>query len=714
MRIGFVLQDPRRPPTGLDTYTRELWNALRSLESRHEFLPVTLPMEIAGRAMTRTLWEQLYLPRWASRHDIDVLHVPAGAAPIARDRPCVLTLHDLGHDRSGGSSSSLGPRLYFAHVVPWSARFASALMTDSASTKWDAVARLGIPAERITVAPLAPGPAFRKLSPAVVAAARRKYGLADRYFLQVGALIPRKNVRGALRAFARVAGRGGGADLQLVFAGRGAPSVRAEAKELAAQGHVRFLGHVPEEDLVALYNGALAVVLPSFYEGFGLPLVEGFACGTPAIASRVASIPEVAGDAALYVDPHDVETITEAMERCATEPELRAEMAERALERSGQFSWRRTAEVTMAAYESAAGRVAMASPNGRPVDVGAKSGPKVLFVRLDSLGDLVLTTPCFRAIKRRYPDARVDVVVQPSAAPLAESDPHVDRVFMLDAPWRGRWRRGAVRAVLAVLQQLRRQRYDYVIIPRRDLDDAVFARLCGGRRTMGFFAQRTRSLLTDSLPYAAERHIVENHLRLTALLGCDADGLLPAVHCTSGDMEHIEALLGQGSDARMLVGVAPFASSERKTLSSGRAAALIDALWQTVGASIVLLGGPGDRARADMVLGRTTAPVVDLVGGTDLPELCDVLRRCHLLVCVDSGPMHLAAALGVPTVALFGGEDPVTWGPYGAAAHRGLQSLDARGRPSVDAIPVEAVLAAVGDVLGESGAVGEAERLEVA
>lgn len=702
MRIGYVLQDPERSPTGLDTYTSNLWDALMSAKGGHELVPVVLPRQIAGRAYLRALWEQVYLPLWAHRHRIDLLHVPAGSAPVLRTRPCVLTLHDLGEEVTPGYRTPLGPRLYFRGLVPWSARFATALMSDSAATKREAVARLGIPEERITVVPLAAAPWFKEESPEAVAETRHKYGLPDPYFLQMGARIPRKNLRGCLIAFARLMKGKDDRELQLAVAGGrgfGDRSLPPEIEELVRRGRVRFLGHVPQEDLPALYTGALAVVQPSFYEGFGFPLVEAFACGTPAIASRVASLPEVGGEAALYVDPHDPTTIASAMERIATSPHVRRDMAGRASERRHRFSWRKTAEQTLKVYGRALqqGRAkSNLTPVEAPPDSGNGSGPKVLFVRLDSLGDVILTTPCFQALKRRYPAARVDVVAQPATAPVLQGDRHVDRVFTMAAPWHGPWRPGAARRVWQVMRRLRRERYDYVLTLRRDLDDALFARLCGGRRTLGFYARRTRPFLSGWEHFQPDRHTVENHLRLMSRLGCEPDGLTPTVFATSGDPKRIDSLLAHAAHQRPLVGLAPFGSSASKSWETSRSAALIDSLPRM---DVVLLGGPGDREEARAVRNRACAPVIDLVGQTSIPELCDILRQCRLLVCVDSGPMHLAAALGTPTVALFGDEDPRLWGPYGQVPHRVLRGGNGSGRASPQGISVGMALKAVHELI---------------
>jgi hypothetical protein len=176
---------------------------LRSLDTAHEFAAVTLPYAFAVRAYMRTFWEQTYLPLWALRQHIDVLHVPAGSAPAVRSVPCVLTLHDLGDEVARRYRTSVGPRLYFAKVVPWSARFATEVIADSGATKRDAMRRLGILDERLTVIPLGPAASIRRTPPEAVECVRAKYGLGGQYFLQVGSLIPRKNLDGALATWAR-------------------------------------------------------------------------------------------------------------------------------------------------------------------------------------------------------------------------------------------------------------------------------------------------------------------------------------------------------------------------------------------------------------------------------------------------------------------------------------------------------------------------------
>lgn len=713
MRVGFVLQDRGRQASGLDTYVWNLWDALRSAEDEHELVAVTLPDRFARRAYLRLLWEQIYLPLWVRRRGLDLLHVPAGSAPLLTRVPVVLTLHDFGDDPSFRYHTPLGPRLYFRRTVPWSARFATWIITDSAAIRDEVVARLNVSRDRVRVVPLAAPPWCAQASPAAVERVRARYGLHERYFLQVGAGIPRKNLCGALQALQRLRQRRPDASVTYVATGRiDALGLDPECRRLLETGDVRLLGHVPHEDLAALYTGALAVVVPSFYEGFGLPLVEAFACGTPAIASRVSSLPEVGGDAALYVDPADPESIADAMERYATSPKLRAAMGARARARSGEFTWQRAARETLRVYSDA-----LAAPAGgrkRAAHASAergRHGPKVLFVRLDSLGDLVLTTPCFDVLLQKHPDAQIDVVVQPTAAPLLAGDSRVRRVLTLAAPWRGRWGARALFETMRTLRALRRERYDYVLVLRRDLDDALFARLCGGRQTLGFAAWRTRPLLSRALAFDGDQHTLENHLRLMALLGCDLSLVLPSIACAPADEREIDRLLVAAESTNGPIAVAPFGSSKAKRLSPEKGAAIVEALAQATGAPIVLVGAAADRGRAEVLLQAVTSSgvVIDLVGRTSLPELCSVLRRCRLLVSVDSGPMHLAAALGLPVVALFGAEDPRLWAPRGPAPQRLLRGYDERGRPALDALPVGRIVAAARELLAPTAQPAMAE-----
>jgi glycosyltransferase involved in cell wall biosynthesis len=187
--------------------------------------------------------------------------------------------------------------------------------------------------------------------PAALAEVRARYGIVGCYLLYVGTLQPRKNLDRVIEAFARLAGTPAFTDVKLVLAGKRGwlyDDLFAQVKRLGLTGRVIFPGYVADEHLLALLSGAQAFVFPSLYEGFGIPVLEAGACGVPVITSNTSSLPEVAGDAALLVDPHDVDAIAEAMYRLVTDDALRAELARRGLENVKRFSWEKCGRETLA------------------------------------------------------------------------------------------------------------------------------------------------------------------------------------------------------------------------------------------------------------------------------------------------------------------------------------------------------------------------------
>jgi glycosyltransferase involved in cell wall biosynthesis len=237
-----------------------------------------------------------------------------------------------------------------------SARVADAVIVPSQAVRADVVRILGLPSERVFAIPEAAGPAFRPQDASAIEAVRRRYGLDGPFVLSVGSLEPGKNRERLLQAFARMRARG--LEHMLVVAGQRAWRYEGDeplAQRLGLAGSVRFLGHVPQADLPALYSAADLFAFPSLYEGFGLPALEAMACGTPVVASNVSAVPEVVGDAALQVSPLDVEALAGAMERVLRDERLRADLRERGLKRAARFSWEETARRTAEVYKWAAG-----------------------------------------------------------------------------------------------------------------------------------------------------------------------------------------------------------------------------------------------------------------------------------------------------------------------------------------------------------------------
>jgi glycosyltransferase involved in cell wall biosynthesis len=242
--------------------------------------------------------------------------------------------------------------LSLALQVPLAARQAGRIITLSRAAARD-IARLpGVPLDKIAVVPAAPRDIFRRApDPRAVEEVQQRYG---RFFLSVGVLAPQKNLERMLRAFAQV--RDG--TTRLVLAGRPAGAYAGEvlrplARELDLAGRVVFADAPDDETLRTLYHAAVALVYPSLGEGFGLPIVEAMACGCPVITSTISSMPEVAGHAALLVDPRAVRTLADALERLLAEPALGADLAARGRARATLFTWDEAARQTLRCYDEA-------------------------------------------------------------------------------------------------------------------------------------------------------------------------------------------------------------------------------------------------------------------------------------------------------------------------------------------------------------------------
>lgn len=280
----------------------------------------------------------------------DVTFVPAHALPLWFPGPAVVTIHDVGYHYFPGAHPRW-PRVY----LDWSTRRAVAraaiVLADSEATRQDLVAIYGADASRIRVVYPGLDPALAPVTdPAALARVRAKYGLPDQYLFFLGTLQPRKNIARLVAAYraSGAAARGIG----LVLGG-----VRGWLYDPAWTAGVPGVietGYVADEDVAALYSGALALVFPSLYEGFGFPALEAMRCGTPVIASNTSSLPELVGEAGLLIDPLDVDAIAAAISRVVDDAGLRARLVAAGHARAAQFSWERAARQTLEALQAAA------------------------------------------------------------------------------------------------------------------------------------------------------------------------------------------------------------------------------------------------------------------------------------------------------------------------------------------------------------------------
>lgn len=292
----------------------------------------------------------------ALRERFDLLHVTYVAPPVS-PCPTVVTVHDISY-RLFPQYFPTRVRWMLALLVPFSMRRAGRVITLSRSTRQDILDQYDIPEHKIAVTPAAASPTFRPVANReALQRVSARYGIETAFVLSVGNLQPRKNIRRLVAAYARMP-----ADMRshhkLVIAGQ-ALWHHSEIYEAAAQedvlSDVIFTGYVPDADLVLLYNAATLFVYPSLYEGFGLPVLEAMACGTPVVTSAVSSLPEVAGDAALLVDPCDEDAISSALATVLSEPGLARRLSAAGLERARSFSWERTALETLRIYREALG-----------------------------------------------------------------------------------------------------------------------------------------------------------------------------------------------------------------------------------------------------------------------------------------------------------------------------------------------------------------------
>ncbi len=382
MRIGLLMHGADRPFTGVTRVAVELGRALQKRsdcevvflvpyrkgpfrEGGYEFLYLpgcgrVAPLMLFGGPLTTIA---------ARRLRLDLIHDPVGASPFTLGRWAgrykrVVSIHDAIAFRYPEGYPRLNNFLH-RHYVPYTLRNVDAVVTVSDHAREDLNEFLGIPPPEVHVAPPGVSETFHPVADAESAEVARRFGLDRPFILSVGAKEARKNLPRLILAFEDL--HRDLPEYQLALVGptlwRHPISIDA-IKARGVRDRVRLIEYVSDEELRALYSRASLFVHPSLYEGFGLPVLEAMACGTPVVASNSTSIPEVAGDAAVFFDPTDVHALAEAMRHVLMDTDLQASLRAKGFERVSRFTWERAAETTAAVYRAVLGSDSPASTNG--------------------------------------------------------------------------------------------------------------------------------------------------------------------------------------------------------------------------------------------------------------------------------------------------------------------------------------------------------------
>jgi len=354
--------------TGTENYSLFLIRALIARGEQHRFrlymnqLPQTELFPRDDQVEWRhisfpRLWTHLRLSWEMVRYPPDLLFVPSHVLPWIHPRCCVATVHDLGYIHYPEAHTRRA-RWYLDWSTRFNARASKRIIVDSLATRDDLVAFYHTDPDKMILAYPA---GIEGMAPvtdqALLEGVQAKYGIGCRYLLHLGTIQPRKNLVTLVRAFELLAQTGRIADdVQLVLAGRRGWLAQPLLDEIATspvRQRIVLPGYVDERDAAALLSGALTYILPSWYEGFGLPMLEAMACDVPVVCSNVSSLPEVAGEAAIQFNPHDMQGLATAIARIYSDDGLRQKLIQRGRENVRRFSWDQCAQNVLEAIEDA-------------------------------------------------------------------------------------------------------------------------------------------------------------------------------------------------------------------------------------------------------------------------------------------------------------------------------------------------------------------------
>ncbi len=326
----------------------------RSFQSEAGSMALRFSRWPTRRPVMRIFWEQVVQPLVLRQAGIDLLHALAFVAPLASSPPFIVTIFDLSFLHYPDAFRPFN-RWYLRLFTAQSARRARAIIAISESTRQDVIDLLQVSPERVHTIYCGVDHNFRPLPAAAIATFRARQQLPDKFVLFLGTLEPRKNIDGLIRAYARWRRSDPNAPPLIVAGGKGwyYHQIFELVESLNLTAWVRFPGYVPQNELPLWYNAATLFVYPSHFEGFGLPVLEAMACGTPVISSTASSLPEIVGEngAGCLVNPADGEALATALAQLISDAELRRSMSERGLARASLFHWETTARETVEIYK---------------------------------------------------------------------------------------------------------------------------------------------------------------------------------------------------------------------------------------------------------------------------------------------------------------------------------------------------------------------------
>lgn len=365
MRIGIDMRMLRR--AGIGRYIHSLVDELMRIDKDNEYILFLDEDDFDSYTITNenftkkplkskvfSLEEQYRLVSSAWREGLDVFHSPHFVVPLLWRRNLVTTIHDLIPLIYPETLPSRASRIYCYTMMRAAAIKSRRVVTNSYHTRRDIVRYLKIPETKVKVIYQGVNENYHPVeSERILKEVKKRYKTSEKFILYVGEWKPHKNILRLMRAFHELKTKTR-IPHKLVVGGRKDsryPEIPALARDLELETDIIFPGYIPEEDLPVLYSAADLFVFPSLYEGFGFPVLEAMACGTPVVSSDTSSLSEIAGDAAIFVNPHSVEQIAQAMQEVLKDAKLRLKLVRKGVERARLFTWEKSGRETLRVYE---------------------------------------------------------------------------------------------------------------------------------------------------------------------------------------------------------------------------------------------------------------------------------------------------------------------------------------------------------------------------